>query len=107
METVRQRLNRIVADQFQVDPERITDSASIDGDLRATSLDRVEVIMALEDEFAITIFDEDVCELRTVRDLLICVTAHLNRQLPATSPTLPSSARLDPLSAISRSQTEP
>ena len=88
METVRQRLNRIVADQFQIDPERIIDTASIDDDLRATSLDRVEVIMALEDEFAVTIFDEDACELRTVGDLLDCVTANLHRQPPATAPTL-------------------
>jgi acyl carrier protein len=78
METVRQRLNRIVADQFQVDPERITDTASIDNDLHATSLDRVEVVMAVEEDFGITIFDEEAVEFRTVGDLLACVMAHFN-----------------------------
>jgi acyl carrier protein len=77
MEMVRERVNRIIAQQFQLDPHRVADTAGIDDDLCATSLDRVEVIMALEDDFAITIFDDEAAELRTVGDLLACVTAHL------------------------------
>jgi acyl carrier protein len=82
VDAVRQRVNRIIADQFQIDPERVIDAASIDDDLRATSLDRVDVIMALEDDFAITILDEQASALRTVGDLLACVTAHLHGASP-------------------------
>jgi acyl carrier protein len=85
METVRQRVNRIVADQFQVDAERLTDAASIHVDLCATSLDRIEVVMTLEDDFGIAISDEEVVELRTVGDLVACVTAHLRGAPPADS----------------------
>ncbi|MBV8185746.1 MAG: acyl carrier protein [Alphaproteobacteria bacterium] len=90
METVRQQLNQIIAKQFQVDPETITDTTSIDEDLRATSLDHVEVVMAVEDGFGITIFDDEASELRTVSDVLACVTAHLGRHSPGLPP-LPAS----------------
>jgi acyl carrier protein len=85
METVRERVSRVVAEQFLVDPTRVADTASIDDGLSATSLDRVELIMALEDEFDITIIDEEAAELHTLGDLMTCVRAHL----PAAS-ALPS-----------------
>jgi acyl carrier protein len=78
METVRQRLSQIIANRFQVDPETITDITSIGKDLRATSLDVVEVVMDVEDGFGITITDEEACGLRTVGDLVACVMAHFN-----------------------------
>lgn len=70
MDDVRKRVSRVMAEQFQVPPERIVEAADIDADLGATSLDRVEVIMALEDEFAIDISDDEAAELHNVADVL-------------------------------------
>jgi acyl carrier protein len=80
MEDLRERVSRVIADQFHVGPERITESATIDDDLAATSLDRVEVVMALEDEFAINIHDDEAAELRTVGDVFARVAANLRRR---------------------------
>ena len=75
MDDVRERVGHVLAEQFRVPRERITDSANIDGDLGATSLDRVEVVMSLEDEFAIDISDDAAAQLHTVADVLACVAA--------------------------------
>jgi acyl carrier protein len=80
MEDLRERVSQVIASQFHVGPERLTESATIDDDLAATSLDRVEVVMALEDEFAIDIYDEEAAELRTVGDVLACVARNLSRR---------------------------
>ncbi|MGE4079988.1 MAG: phosphopantetheine-binding protein, partial [Reyranella sp.] len=55
MDSVRERAGQVIAKQFQVADERIVEAARLDEDLGATSLDRVEVVMSLEDEFAIEI----------------------------------------------------
>ena len=86
MEDLRERVSRVIADQFHVGPERITESATIDDDLAATSLDRVEVVMALEDEFAINIYDDEAAQLRTVGDVLACVATSLRRRPPVSAP---------------------
>jgi len=80
MEDLRERVSRIVADQFHVGLERITESATIDDDLAATSLDRVEVVMALEAEFDIDIYDDEAAELRTVGDVFARVATNLRHQ---------------------------
>jgi len=83
MDDLRDRVSRVVADQFHVEGNRITETARLDEDLGATSLDRVEVVMSLEDEFAIVISDDESARLETVGDVLDCVTAIVRRQ---TSP---------------------
>jgi acyl carrier protein len=90
MEAVRERVNRVIARQFQVGPDRVTDGASIDEDLRATSLDRVELVMTLEDEFAISISDGEAAELRSVGDVLVCVAANLGRLQPLQASARPA-----------------
>ncbi len=68
MNDVFERLKAVVAKELRVDPETITlDSAFVD-DLGADSLDMVELVMALEDEFGISITDEDAQQIRTIRD---------------------------------------
>ncbi|MCX7832352.1 MAG: acyl carrier protein [Actinobacteria bacterium] len=68
MQNVFEKLREIVARELKVDPEKITlDSAFVD-DLGADSLDMVELVMALEDEFGISISDEDAQSIRTIRD---------------------------------------
>ena len=88
MDNLRERVSRLVADQFHVESDRIAETARLDEDLGATSLDRVEVVMSLEDEFAIVISDDESAQLHTVGDVLACVTAIVRRQ---TAP--PVSAR--------------
>lgn len=68
MSQVFEKLKEIVARELKIDPEKITlDSAFVD-DLGADSLDMVELVMALEDEFGISISDEEAQKIRTIRD---------------------------------------
>ena len=55
-----------LAQQFEIDPETITMDTSLIDDLGADSLDVVELIMSLEDEFGIAISDNDAAQLYTV-----------------------------------------
>ena len=55
-----------LAKQFELDPESITLDTNLIDDLGADSLDVVELIMSLEDEFGVTISDEDAAQLYTV-----------------------------------------
>jgi acyl carrier protein len=79
MENLRDRVNRVIAQQFHVANERITEAASLEEDLGATSLDCVEVVMSLEDEFKIDISDDQASRLHTVADILACVTASVGK----------------------------
>jgi acyl carrier protein len=62
------RVKKVVAEQLQVDPEQIVDEASFVEDLGADSLDVVELVMALEEEFDLEIPDEDAEKIATVGD---------------------------------------
>ena len=85
MEDLRDRVNRVIARQFHVAGERITEAATLDEDLGATSLDRVEVVMSLEDEFKIDISDDQASRLHTVADILACVMASVRRSATAAA----------------------
>ncbi len=61
------RVKKVVAEQLDRDPEEVTPEASFVEDLGADSLDQVELIMALEEEFDIEIPDEDAETIRTVQ----------------------------------------
>jgi acyl carrier protein len=60
----------IISKQLRKETEEITPEMSIMEDLGADSLDIVELLMALEEEFGITVPDEDVPNLKTVRDIV-------------------------------------
>jgi acyl carrier protein len=60
------KVKKIVADQLSVDPEQVTPEASFANDLGADSLDTVELVMALEEEFDIEIPDEAAEGIATV-----------------------------------------
>ena len=64
LETVK----RIVAEQLQVKPEDVSPESSFIDDLGADSLDTVELVMALEDEFDLEIPDEEAEKISTVQD---------------------------------------
>jgi acyl carrier protein len=66
--SVLERLKKIVVEQLGVDEEQVTPEASITDDLGADSLDRVELVMAIEQEFNIEISDEDAEKIETIQD---------------------------------------
>ena len=61
-----EKIRDALAQQFEMDPENITLDTNLIDDLGADSLDVVELIMSLEDEFGISISDEDAVQLYTV-----------------------------------------
>jgi acyl carrier protein len=62
------RVKKIVADQLGVDPNDVTPQANFANDLGADSLDTVELVMALEEEFSIEIPDEAAEKMMTVQE---------------------------------------
>ena len=67
-EAVADRVRAIIAEQLGVKIEEVTDAASFIDDLGADSLDTVELVMALEEEFGVEIPDEDAEKMTTVGD---------------------------------------
>ena len=66
MSTTLERVKEIVVDKLQRNEDEITESASFQDDLGADSLDVVELVMGLEEEFNVQIPDEDVDQIKTV-----------------------------------------
>jgi acyl carrier protein len=64
------KIKEIIVEQLGVDPEKVKSEASFIDDLGADSLDIVELVMAMEEEFDIEIPDEDAEKLRTVNDVV-------------------------------------
>lgn len=69
MTTVQPKVKEVIVEQLGVDPERVKPEASFIDDLGADSLDIVELVMAMEEEFSIEIPDEDAEKLKTVGDV--------------------------------------
>jgi acyl carrier protein len=71
-----ERVKGIVVDQLNVAPDEVTVEASFIEDLGADSLDTVELVMALEEEFGISIADEDAEKIVTVGDAVKYIESH-------------------------------
>ena len=78
MSSVEERVKKIVAEQLGVKEEEVTNQASFVDDLGADSLDTVELVMALEEEFETEIPDEEAEALVTVGEAVDLVAAKLN-----------------------------
>ena len=80
MENVEQRVKKIIAEQLGVNEAEIKNQSSFVDDLGADSLDTVELVMALEEEFEIDIPDEEAEKIVTFQDVLNYIKAHTNQQ---------------------------
>ena len=71
-----EKLSALIAEQFNVDPDTITMDTSFEDDLNADSLDVVELMMDLEEQFGITISDEEAMKLSTIGDIVKYIDDH-------------------------------
>jgi acyl carrier protein len=75
--SVEKRVMEIIVEQLKVDPEVVTLEAHFIDDLGADSLDLVELIMAMEEEFSLEISDEDAEKIQTVQDAVNYISEHM------------------------------
>ena len=76
MSSIEERVQKIVVEQLGVKEEEVTKDASFVDDLGADSLDTVELVMALEEEFETEIPDEDAEKITTVAEAVNYINAH-------------------------------
>ncbi len=80
--TVPEKVRNIIAEQLGVKPEEVTPEAKFIDDLGADSLDTVELVMALEEEFGIEIPDEEAEKLVTVGDAVKYIEEKAGQKAP-------------------------
>lgn len=74
---IREKVQEIVCDKLGVKPEEVTEGASIVNDLNADSLDRVDLMMALEEEFKMEIPEEEAEQIATIGDAIRYIAGKL------------------------------
>ena len=75
-EDITQKVKDIIVEQLGVDASQVTESAKFIEDLSADSLDTMEMVMALEEEFSLEIPDEDAEKITSVQDAISYITTH-------------------------------
>ncbi|MDQ2995189.1 MAG: acyl carrier protein [Pseudomonadota bacterium] len=75
--TIEDRVKKIICEQLQVQESEVTSDASFVDDLGADSLDTVELVMALEDEFELEIPDEEAENITNVKQAIDYIESHL------------------------------
>ena len=76
---VFEKIREALSSQFEVDPEKITRDTDIMGDLGADSLDLVELITTLEEEYGVSVIDDSVYENKTVGEIADFIEALINK----------------------------
>jgi acyl carrier protein len=74
--SVEERVREIISEQLNVSKDEVVPDASFTDDLGADSLDLVELVMALEEEFEIEVSDEDAEKIRKVKDVFDYIDKH-------------------------------
>ncbi|MCD6215282.1 MAG: acyl carrier protein [Thermodesulfobacteriota bacterium] len=77
MANIEKRVKEIIANQLGVDQEEVVPEASFVEDLGADSLDLVELIMAIEEEFGVEVPDEEAEKIRKVQDAIDYIQKHI------------------------------
>lgn len=72
-----EKVKKLLAEQLNINADTITESSKVIEDLGADSLDVVEMLMVLEDEFNITVSDEESLKLKTVGDIVALIDKKL------------------------------
>ncbi len=75
---IQDRVKNIICDQLAVETEKVTGTASFIDDLGADSLDIVELVMTMEEEFELDIPDEDAEKMKTVGDVVMYIKEKKN-----------------------------
>ena len=70
------KVKQIIANQLSTDVEKLTEKTNIAEELGADSLDVVEILMSLEDEFGVSIPDEAIPEIKTIKDVVDFIDSH-------------------------------
>ena len=78
MSSVQERVKKIIVEQLGVSDDQVTSEASFVDDLGADSLDTVELVMALEEEFDIEIPDDEAEKIATVKDATSYINSRTN-----------------------------
>jgi len=73
---IQEKVISIIADQMNIDKSEISRDTSFINDLNADSLDTVELVMELEDEFEMSIPDEEAEKIQTVGQAIDCIVEH-------------------------------
>ncbi|MBL10176.1 MAG: acyl carrier protein [Acidiferrobacteraceae bacterium] len=76
MSSIEERVNKIIIEQLGVNSDQVTAEASFVDDLGADSLDTVELVMALEEEFDVEIPDDEAEKITRVKEAVAFVEAH-------------------------------
>ena len=74
---VLDKIKSILSAQFGIDEDQITENTDVVNDLGADSLDVVEMMMSVEDEFGLMIEDEEIAEMKTVGDVVNYIESHI------------------------------
>ena len=77
-EEIFKTMQKLIAEQFALNPDEITMDSSFEEDLGADSVDLVELVMAMEEEFDIEIADDDAQKILKVKDAISYVQNHTN-----------------------------
>lgn len=74
---VLEKLSKIIADQLGMEQSKIMQTTSLKEDLQADSLDIVEIIMSIEEEFGIQVDDDDALAFKTVGDVVSYIESNM------------------------------